>query len=1552
MGTITEAVRIEIPIETIDDTEPELSNLVKKLGKVGKAADDAGKSARKAGDRVSRFGRSAEKTQKSLAQWAKEKYEILLEAKERITPVLRTIGSGLRGFAGKTWGVTLKAVDLVTSPVRGILNLLKNPVFQAGAVLGVSIGMKDTVDTYKDFEAAMSQVSAVSGATGSDFDKLNAKAKEMGATTKFTATQAAEGFNYMAMAGWKTKDMLNGIDGILSLSAASGEDLGTTSDIVTDALTAFNLKAKDANHFADVLAQASANANTNVSMLGESFKYVAPVAGAMKYSVEDVSLALGLMANSSVKGSMSGTALKTSLANMASPTDKMEAAMKKYNISLKDGHGKMKTLKGVMDNLRSGLGGLSEAEQTAAASTIFGKEAMAGMLAIINASEKDYNKLTKAVNNADGASKDMADTMLDNLEGSITLFQSALDGVKLSLGERLSPYVRGVADWLTEMMPDVESALDDLMDFVDRKVDKLQAKFREISSTAEWADADFFGKVQIAWDEFIAEPFSEWWEGTGKAKIADALGGFGEVLGTGLHTGIMTLLGFDVSDSLNEGANIGKSFAKGFAEGFDFEEISSKLWEGFGNIVKNAGKLLPGGESADLSSLLSAAMLAKIASPLISAGSSVTSLASSVSGSGIGSLAGKALGSFSLEAEAAGIGGAAGTGLAGKLGSLGLSMGATTAAGSVAAGTVAAAGGVAGAAGLIHGGMDLYEGFTTDDEAKAAAYKKAGAIEVGGTAGGALAGAGAGAAIGAWFGGAGAVPGALIGAGVGAIGSWIAGNKVKEEYEENAKAAEEAAANADKVFRVTGQNIDDVTFKTKKLARAVNDTEVTAEEFAQMYQEAVVKNLNSHFGGISLSLSEIRQIAGDVVFAKQSGKLTEYSEAAEKASDSLSALKNSIGNVEKENWKVNLGLKLDESEQESYKSAIDTYAKNAKTYVENQHYEATLAIQLLAGKKRSSDMTGMLDETYTVMEKEISKLQKKLNRKTEKFLEDGIINADEQKAITKFQNKIQRFADKVAGAQEQASLNSLKVKFGGGALDSDSFSSLQEELAANTQSISGTYSDALESSMASLELMGLNHNSKKYKRLFKEIQDDYNSKIDKSNNRSENFQLDMIIDAYSSELDGILPDLKGTTRKKLKQAMSDALVIEPDVAKWGQGDVIKWFGLESLDEETKGAISTLLTMVAGTVPKEAKEIITNSFKDSIPSVKEIMEKVDFTSMSWDDFGKYSGKDFSGGFISDGSLGSTVLDGTEERFDELVKAKAEAIHSHLKEGLDPEELKQFMSDYMNSAVSDVDAEAADAAKEAGNAIGDTVIGGATSSIEGSTDLIRGALGNSIENATLDPFTPTVSINPDYVVKSFNASILSGDNNISGSETYVSKHAAGGYAATKQLSWLAEEGYGEYVIPTNPSRRARAIELYEQAGRALGVGAHAAGGYVSGAYDGVISPFTGRNDDNLNFISRALKSAPAAHNESTEWDYGEDQPVSYSPADSKAGNASGTSVQINVSVNPEFNISSSESQDEESVMAVIKRHMKELADDLGGEIAVRIEDVFSNMPMEGV
>lgn len=505
-------------------------------------------------------------------------------ASDEATPVIRAAQDAAESWGGSVFNATIGVIDAATAPISKLASIAKNPVVQGASLIGASFGVAESVNSFQDFESMMSQVKAISGATGQAFDDLTAKAQEMGATTKFTATESAEAFNYMAMAGWKPQQMIDGISGIMSLAAASGEDLGTTSDIVTDALTAFGLQAGDAGHFADVLAQASANANTNVSMLGESFKYVAPVAGAMNYSVEDTSLALGLMANASIKGSMAGTALKTSLANMAAPTDSMAAAMDKYGISLTDSEGNMKSLRGVIDNLRGSLGGLSETEQTAAASTIFGKEAMAGMLAIINASEEDYNKLSTAIGNSKDAAEGMADTMLDNLKGSFTLMQSAIEGTENAFGKRLSPYLRGIAGGITDMMPEITDGINAVMDVVDDKIAGVKRKITDMTGSDEWKNADLFGKIDIAWDSIIAKPFGNWASGDGAQLISSGLGALfssaAAILPGGEKAGLTSWLSAGI---------LAKGAATVAQKGKSIVETLSPIGDAIGNITEAAG---------------------------------------------------------------------------------------------------------------------------------------------------------------------------------------------------------------------------------------------------------------------------------------------------------------------------------------------------------------------------------------------------------------------------------------------------------------------------------------------------------------------------------------------------------------------------------------------------------------------------------------------------------------------------------------------------------------------------------------------------------------------------------------------------------------------------------------------------------------------------------------------------------------------------------------------------------------------------------------------------
>lgn len=390
---------------------------------------------------------------------------------------------------GRVISTAIQFIDGFTRPSREVIQSMRqmgNEAIKAGKQIqnagktitnaGVALTKAVTlpiagiatvaVKTAADFEAAMSEVGAISGASGEDMAKLTAKAKEMGATTAFSASESAEAMKYMAMAGWKTADMTEGIAGIMNLAAASGEELATTSDIVTDGLTAFGMAAKESGRFADVMAATSSNANTNVALMGETFKYCASTAGAMGYSIEDISVAIGIMGNAGIKGSMAGTTLKNTIANLAKPTDAQAAVMKKLGIGLTDSSGNMKSFAEVMDNLRLSFSGLSETEKAAAATTLAGKQSMSGLLTIVNASTEDFDKLTAAINGSSGSAKEMADKMLDNLNGQLTLLKSAAEGIAITIGNKLMPYAKMVASW-------VQKAADYINNLNDAQLDNI-----------------------------------------------------------------------------------------------------------------------------------------------------------------------------------------------------------------------------------------------------------------------------------------------------------------------------------------------------------------------------------------------------------------------------------------------------------------------------------------------------------------------------------------------------------------------------------------------------------------------------------------------------------------------------------------------------------------------------------------------------------------------------------------------------------------------------------------------------------------------------------------------------------------------------------------------------------------------------------------------------------------------------------------------------------------------------------------------------------------------
>lgn len=764
-------------------------------------------------------------------------------ADDEATPAIRDIQDEAEEWGRSVFNATIGVIDAATAPISKLASIAKNPVVQGASLIGASFGVAESVNSFQDFESMMSQVKAISGATGQEFDDLTAKAQEMGATTKFTATESAEAFNYMAMAGWKPQQMIDGISGIMSLAAASGEDLGTTSDIVTDALTAFGLQAGDAGHFADVLAQASANANTNVSMLGESFKYVAPVAGAMNYSVEDTSLALGLMANASIKGSMAGTALKTSLANMAAPTDSMAAAMDKYGISLTDSEGNMKSLRGVIDNLRGSLGGLSETEQTAAASTIFGKEAMAGMLAIINASEEDYNKLSTAIGNSKDAAEGMADTMLDNLKGSFTLMQSAIEGTENAFGKRLSPYLRDIAGGIADAMPGITDGINAVMDVVDDKIAGVKRKITDMTSSDEWKNADLFGKIDIAWDSIIAKPFGNWVSGDGAQLISS----------------------------------------------------------GLGTLFSSAAAILPGGEKAGLTSWLSAGILAKGAATVAQKGKSIVETLSPI---------GDAIGNITE------------------------------------------------AAGNANDVMDFAGNLSS-------------MIPVGAKVG--LAAAGITAAI---------------------IGIKLAIDKYNETQLEN--------------------------------------------------------SLEDHFGKIKLSADEVKDAAAGILNQKYLTNVELALNEVQNADNLRAEAQKALESNDVLEFKSRVGITLTADEQQEYTDNINTFVESKISELESRTFAAHIHVQTyLGGTEDGQTLAQNIKEWARADNLELSDLSSQLSQKVSEALKDGIIDVNEEEAISALQEKMNNITARWKEAEAQAQWDWIKQEYGhmsAADLESGSFTDLMDEM--------------------------------------------------------------------------------------------------------------------------------------------------------------------------------------------------------------------------------------------------------------------------------------------------------------------------------------------------------------------------------------------------------------------------------------------------------------------------------------------------------------------------
>lgn len=1458
---------------------------------------------------------------------------------DNASPVIDAAKDKGESFDGSVWTATLQAVDNTSSAISStkdsVSGSLSGQVATAAGILGVSTSAAEIISTYSDFEATMSKVKALANATDSEMTQLTEKAKEMGAATKYSGTESAEAFTYMAQAGWSTQSMIDGIGGIMSLAASDGIGLAEATDIVANALTSFGMTASDTAEFADTLAVASSATNTDVSGLGEAFKYVAPVAGALKYSVQDVSLALGLMSNNGVKGSMAGTALKTSLANLASPTDSMAEAMEKYGISLTDSEGNMKSLHGVLDNLREGLGGLSEAEQTAAASTIFWKEAMAGMLAIINTSEEDYKSLTDQIENSTGAADRMAETMQDNLAGTIEQLGGSLETLQLTIGEQVEPLLTSAANGLAAKFESIN----------------------ELFSSEEWTNADLFGKIDIAWDKIVAEPFTKWVGSSGK----------------------------------------------------------NLLTKGLSSLFSSALKILPGGEEAGLSSWLSAGILgtglATIASKASGAVEALAPVGSAIKGvvsaASEASSVGGFISSIGEMIPMAGKVGLAAAGIAAAVAIIGTAINEynqTRATNDLAEhfGTIelsaeqaaAAAEGILDMTYLVNVELALNE-IKNADEMRTKAEE---ALE----ANQAL----------TWKSSVGIELTAdeqsdytsnietFVDSKISelesrtysaylSVNTFLAGTEEGEDLSsqiqewaraDNLELTELSSDLTEAVQNALQDGIIDVD-EAQAVAELQTKINNITSQWKQAESQAQLDWINQEYGSMSGKNLEVGSYQS-IVEALTEQRATAAEETQSLATEFyafLNAAESSgrITSSQNKNYHTMASQAIRNQQAEDLMTSLsfetntmnDTYGEALQSNYAKTQSNMEKQLKNLSQYAQSGDITSLMD---TMMYGNNSALQGGgwdiTQSATQNNLDDlwEVMKPDADAMKSTVDEYVN--AGQAIPKQIMDSFNSA-MEMGAASGDADA----AWQVYANSIAQSGD--EALIEAVGQMAENGAlgDEFSAAWKRATAEVTEEpvtlegLKAEIDGDGEILNK-------DEWVSSLNEKLGDLAETTDVTAEGA---TITVKSGDCLWEIGNAL---GVDWQTIAEQNGIESPYVIHAGdelTISMDDLTVDAQGAQEAIDSAMSALTaeggnftvtadgvQVDLTNVTVDSetamaqieaaLGMESGTLSAAGI--DVSTGATVTIPSE-----LVTVDTSGMQSAIQETteVDPAETSMSANVTVTDATTDASAAKASADAEVDQAFSETheTSGSADVTIDqtNNADEVYSQVGSDLRSkfGTTFSVSANASIHVNYSIANPTASISFSGGGTGSATVSAALNASGGEVGLNgpELSWVGEEG-PEYIIPTVPGRRGRGISLWEQAGQALGVldsngeiAGHANGGIVGPndeqyANDAII-PL--EEDDSKSGTVWSVNGEPMDSNSGESSD-GKQVTINAEPQ----GQAGNNTFDIKVDMSPVIKIDGN-GMDEQKVFEVIQSRVRELADDLGDEIGERMMKIFENMPM---
>lgn len=719
------------------------------------------------------------KTEKQVRDLTKDKWTINLQVMDKSADALYRANEAIKGISNKTFNFTMKMTDLATKPLRGLFNMGVNSMKTFADISGVSFGLKDTISTYQNFEQTMANVRAITRSNDTEFKELTQTAKELGKTTVFSSSEVAKGMTYLGMAGWDKDSIVKGLLGILNLASAGQADLATTANITSDVMTAFGIDPKlmhdkdngidNVTHFADVLTSAVTGSNTDIPMLGNTMKYTAPIARNFSMSLEETTAISGMMVNGGIKDSQAGSTLSDVLMRFSTKPKEAKEELERFKIALSDSQGKLRPIASIVADLGGAFEKLSKEEKLASAGRIFGTTGSSGWVTVINQGEEKLREFTKVLEDSNNIAKDSAEIQNNTLQGSFKRIQSAVEGVKIGIGEKLSPSLRDFTEFIVSHIPTIDTAINKTIDIVFNKINDIKSNFNDLTNGISWKYAESLSeKIELAWDKIIVEPFTDWWNGSGQQFVSDVANKIGSGLGNFYKSGIDLILGNGVNgaDSL---IGIGKSFADGFLKGFDVENTGKKVIDGIKNSFKNSFFNLSADkeDKSPVNTMLSGFMLYKSISTAIPVGKSlydggrlVKDIIDLAKPHDKGALAGDVIKKTPTPTAPAGTPNGMGTGLAGvsaefsKLATAGMSSGAIP-----LAGVLTATGGV----------VSAFNDFT-------AAYKSINKkdridnLSKGITKSSML---GSGALVGSLLGGP---VGTIVGAGIGGLGSLLFGD--------------------------------------------------------------------------------------------------------------------------------------------------------------------------------------------------------------------------------------------------------------------------------------------------------------------------------------------------------------------------------------------------------------------------------------------------------------------------------------------------------------------------------------------------------------------------------------------------------------------------------------------------------------------------------------------------------------------------------------------------------------------------------------------------------